>query len=98
MNFLKQFKFVVLLSAVLLSVQLSSLWHAAEHDFAPHEHNGVSCEVLHYLKGSSDAIAKIASLHVFESLESFSPRVNTVEALVKRDISSNGARAPPSIV
>lgn len=47
-----------LLALLLLfaGMQVASLTHLAEHDFASHEHFGQACDVLHYAKHGADGL------------------------------------------
>jgi hypothetical protein len=44
------------LLVLFAGMQVAGLTHLAEHDFAPHEHFGQSCDVLHYAKHGADGL------------------------------------------
>lgn len=44
------------LLVLFAGMQVAGLTHLAEHDFAPHEHFGQACDVLHYAKHGADGL------------------------------------------
>lgn len=44
------------LLVLFAGLQVASLTHLAEHDFAPHEHFGQVCDVLHIAKHGTDGL------------------------------------------
>jgi len=62
MGLLSAFRILMVLGAVLFTAQAGALAHDAEHDHAPHEHHGVSCELVLLLGEPQDRPSSLAGV------------------------------------